>query len=82
LTRLDEDVKHGSVTIMGPNDLAAGTPIHASMMYSRNIEALVRHIFKDGALKLDRDDEIVRDCLVTHDGQVVHPRLTAQPKEH
>jgi H+-translocating NAD(P) transhydrogenase subunit alpha len=82
LTRLDEDVKHGSVTIMGPNDLAAGTPIHASMMYSRNIEALVQHILKDGALKLDREDEIVRDCLVTHDGQVVHPRLTAQPKEH
>jgi H+-translocating NAD(P) transhydrogenase subunit alpha len=82
LTRLDEDVKHGSVTIMGPNDLAAGTPIHASMMYSRNIEALVQHILKDGALQLDREDEIVRDCLVTHDGQVVHPRLTAQPKEH
>jgi H+-translocating NAD(P) transhydrogenase subunit alpha len=82
LTQHNQEVAHGSVSIIGPADLAAGTPIHASMMYSRNIEALVQHIVKDGALQLDREDEIVRDCLVTHDGQVVHPRLAPQPKEH
>jgi H+-translocating NAD(P) transhydrogenase subunit alpha len=38
------------VLILGPTDLAAGMPIHASQMYSRNIEALVQHIVKDGAL--------------------------------
>jgi hypothetical protein len=69
LTQHTQEVTHGSVSIIGPNDLAAGTPIHASMMYSRNIEALVQHIVKDGALQLDREDEIVRDCLVTHDGR-------------
>jgi H+-translocating NAD(P) transhydrogenase subunit alpha len=82
LTQHTQEVAHGSVSIIGPADLAAGTPIHASMMYSRNIEALVQHIVKDGALQLDRNDEIVRDCLVTHDGSVVHPRLAPQPKEH
>ncbi|HSJ05145.1 MAG TPA: Re/Si-specific NAD(P)(+) transhydrogenase subunit alpha [Longimicrobiales bacterium] len=81
LTRPDEEVQHGSVTILGPTDLAAGTSIHASQMYSRNIEALVQHIVKDGALQLDREDEIVRDCLLTYDGQVVHPRLSTNRKE-
>jgi H+-translocating NAD(P) transhydrogenase subunit alpha len=82
LTRAGEDVQHGRVTIFGPLDLAAGTQIHASQMYSRNIEALVQHIFKDGALQLDRADEIVRDCLLTFDGQIVHPRLSALTEVH
>src|SRR5690606_19165689 len=62
LTRPDENVRHGRVSILGPTDLAAGTPIHASQMYSRNVEALIQHIVKDGTLNLDRADEIVREC--------------------
>jgi len=77
LTRPDEEVRHGRALILGPTDLAAGTQIHASQMYSRNVEALVQHITKDGALNIDRDDEIVRECLVTDAGQIVHPRVSA-----
>jgi H+-translocating NAD(P) transhydrogenase subunit alpha len=77
LTRADEEVRHGSALIMGPTDLAAGMPMHASQMYSRNVEALVQHIMKDGALVIDASDEIVRDCLVTSGGEVVHPRVSA-----
>jgi H+-translocating NAD(P) transhydrogenase subunit alpha len=77
LTRADEEVRHGDVTILGPTDLAAGMATHASAMYSRNVEALVQHIVRDGALQLDASDEIVRDCLVTADGEIVHPRVSA-----
>jgi H+-translocating NAD(P) transhydrogenase subunit alpha len=77
LTRADEEVRRGSVSILGPTDLAAGMPIHASQMYSRNVEALIQHISSQGALKLDREDEIVRECLVTDGGDVVHPRVSA-----
>jgi NAD(P) transhydrogenase subunit alpha len=83
LTRPDEEIRHGRVLVLGPTDLAAGTPIHASQMYSRNVEALVGHISKDGALQLDRDDEIVRECLITDAGRVVHPRLApTSSQEH
>jgi H+-translocating NAD(P) transhydrogenase subunit alpha len=82
LTRADEEVRQGGVLVLGPTDLAAGTQIHASQMYSRNIEAVVQHIFKDGALQLDQADEIVHGCLVTFDGQIVHPRLGANREEH
>jgi H+-translocating NAD(P) transhydrogenase subunit alpha len=77
LTRPDEEVKHGGALILGPTDLAAGMPIHASQMYSRNVEALIQHISGNGALKLDREDEIVRECLVTDGGDIVHPRVNA-----
>jgi NAD(P) transhydrogenase subunit alpha len=77
LTRPDEEVRHGRALILGPTDLAGGTQIHASQMYSRNVEALVQHITKDGALNIDREDEIVRECLVTDAGQIVHPRVSA-----
>jgi NAD(P) transhydrogenase subunit alpha len=77
LTRPDEDVRHGPALILGPTDLAAGMPIHASQMYSRNIEALIQHISDNGVLKLEREDEIIRECLVTDGGDVVHPRVNA-----
>jgi H+-translocating NAD(P) transhydrogenase subunit alpha len=77
LTRADEEIVHGPALILGPTDLAAETPIHASQMYSRNVEAFIQHISKDGALNLDRQDEIVRESLVTDGGEVVHPRVAA-----
>jgi H+-translocating NAD(P) transhydrogenase subunit alpha len=77
LTRPDEEIRHGRARILGPTDLAGGMPIHASQMYSRNIEALVQHITKDGALHIDREDEIVRECLITDGGEIVHPRVSA-----
>ncbi|HKQ57065.1 MAG TPA: Re/Si-specific NAD(P)(+) transhydrogenase subunit alpha [Candidatus Eisenbacteria bacterium] len=59
-----EVVKHG-ITILGPLNIAATVPVHASQMYSRNIAALLTHLVKDKALHLDWDDEITRDtCLV------------------
>jgi NAD(P) transhydrogenase subunit alpha len=76
-TRADQEIVHGNALIFGPKDLAANTPIHASQMYSRNLEALIQHINKDGAVNIDREDEITRECLVTAGGEVVHPRVSA-----
>jgi NAD(P) transhydrogenase subunit alpha len=65
LTQPGADVVRHGVTILGPVNLAASLPVHASQMYSRNISALVTHLVKDQALHLDFEDEITRDtCLV------------------
>jgi H+-translocating NAD(P) transhydrogenase subunit alpha len=77
LTRLDEEVRHGHALILGPADLAAGMPGHASQMYSRNVEALVQHLWQDGEIRIDPADEIVKECLVTAGGDIVHPRVSA-----
>jgi H+-translocating NAD(P) transhydrogenase subunit alpha len=58
-------VKHG-VIIDGPLDLVTQLPVHASMMYSRNVMALVQHLSnKDGSPNLDFNDEITRGACVT-----------------
>ncbi len=44
-------------------------------MYARNITAFLLHLFRDGKLNLDTQDEITRETLLTHDGEVVNPRV-------
>ena len=74
-TQADQEVVTGGVTILGPTNLAATVPYHASQMYSNNITTLLLHLVKDGELVLDLDDEITQGTLVSRDGQVVHPRV-------
>jgi H+-translocating NAD(P) transhydrogenase subunit alpha len=62
-------VVHG-VTICGNENLPAEVPWHGSTLYSRNLTAFVLAFWKDGAFRLDLDDEIIRGCLVTHAGEV------------
>ncbi len=62
-------VVHG-VTICGHENLPAEVPWHGSTLYSRNLTAFVLAFWKDGAFRLDLDDEIIRGCLVTHAGEV------------
>ena len=44
-------------------------------MYARNISSFLLHIVKDGKLRLDKADEIMRDTLLTVDGEIVNQRL-------
>ena len=67
-------VKHG-VTIIGLINLASTVPFHASQMYARNVTAFLLYLFKDGRLQLNNEDQIVRDTLLTHAGEIVNARL-------
>jgi NAD(P) transhydrogenase subunit alpha len=67
-------VEHG-VTIVGVTDLTSRMCAHASQMYSRNMEKLLFYVTKDGAWKLDFKDEIVAGTVITHEGQIVHPKV-------
>jgi NAD(P) transhydrogenase subunit alpha len=75
LTRPGEVVEEGGVTILGPLNLPSTIPYHASQMYAKNIATFLKFLIKDGQLALNRDDEIVSETLVTHAGDVVHPRV-------
>jgi NAD(P) transhydrogenase subunit alpha len=75
LTRPGETVEHRGVSILGPLNLPSTIPFHASQMYARNIATFLKYLVKDGKIALDREDEIVRETLVTHQGEVVHPRV-------
>ncbi|HSJ16223.1 MAG TPA: Re/Si-specific NAD(P)(+) transhydrogenase subunit alpha [Longimicrobiales bacterium] len=77
VTRAGETIEHNGIYVLGPRDLPATMPVHASAMYSRNIVELLNHLVKDGQLNVDTSDEITRECLVTQGGEVVHARLAA-----
>lgn len=71
-TRPGESVVVDGVTYLGPLDIAASLPAHASQMLSRNLLALITHLAgSDGKWQLDFADEITRGCCLCHDGQPV-----------
>ena len=53
------------VTIVGLTNLPSTMPYHASMLYSRNVQALLLHLAPEGQLNLDWDDEITSGACVT-----------------
>ncbi len=75
LTRTGEVVVESGVTLVGYFNLASTVPYHASQMYARNAVTFLQHLVKDGQIPLDRDDEILRETLVTRGGEIVQPRV-------
>lgn len=71
LTRAGETVDEGGVSILGPVNLPASVPYHASQMYSKNITNFLTLLVKDGAVQLDSDDEIIQTTMVTRNGNVL-----------
>lgn len=63
------------MTIIGTVNLAGAALGHASQMYTKNLAAFILHLVKGGALRLDLEDEVIRETLLTRDGQVVHPQI-------
>lgn len=59
LTQPGETVEHHGVTIIGPLNLPSTMPMHASQMFSRNVQTLVDLLRKDGKLTLDMSDDII-----------------------
>ena len=73
LTRPGETVTVDGVRIVGPVNLPAQLPYHASEMYARNVYNFLKPaIGKDGALAIDWNDEVFAQSALTHDGQVRH----------
>jgi H+-translocating NAD(P) transhydrogenase subunit alpha len=75
LTKANERVVANGVTILGPTNLASEAPTHASQMFSANVTALLQHIVKQGELQLNREDEIIRETMATHGGEVTNSRI-------
>ena len=68
-------VTAGGVKIVGIANLAGRVATDASALYARNLVAFTTLLVKDGELKPDLEDEILKAALVTHGGEIVHPQL-------
>ena len=75
LTRTGETVRQYGVTVIGAINLASSVPYHSSQMYARNISTFLAYMMKDGKLQLNQQDEIIRETMVTHGGEIVNTRV-------
>jgi len=75
LTRGGEIVIEHGVTIIGAFNLASSVPYHASQMYAKNVTAFLLNLVKDGKVQINETDEIHRETLLTHGGEIVNARV-------
>lgn len=80
-SKLFEDVvTDNGVTIMSGDLLERQVPYDASKMLSGNFTAFLTHFYdkETSELKVDLGDEIMRGCLLTQGGEIIHERFKNQ----
>jgi NAD(P) transhydrogenase subunit alpha len=75
LTRPGEVVVEHGVTILGPTNIPATIPFHASQMFAKNIVTFLLNMVKEGKVEMNMEDEVVAESMVTRDGEVVNARV-------
>ena len=76
-SKVNEEVVVNGVRIIGLGNLSGRVAVHASQMYSANLHSLLEEYWdKDTkTFKLNLEDEIIKGCLITHQGQIVNEQL-------
>ena len=72
LTEPGSTIRHNGVIVDGPLNLASQAAIHASEMFAKNLLNLLELMVEEDQLKINREDEVVDGCLLTHEGALVH----------
>jgi H+-translocating NAD(P) transhydrogenase subunit alpha len=72
LTRAGTSVEHAGVRILGPVNLPATLPYHASEMYARNLFNFLKPAIPKGELAIDWQDEVFAGAVLTHEGAIKH----------
>jgi H+-translocating NAD(P) transhydrogenase subunit alpha len=74
VSRPGETVTVGGVHVLAPLNVPASMPLHASLLFSRNLTAFLQAFTHEGAFRLDPNDDIQQGALITHAGEVRHAR--------
>ncbi len=75
LTKADQTIVEHGVTILGPTNLPAEVAHDASVMFANNITKFVQNLYPKGKTEINFEDDIVRETLVAHEGEVAHPKV-------
>jgi NAD(P) transhydrogenase subunit alpha len=74
LSRPGERVLVDGITILAPLNLPATMPLHASLLFSRNLTAFIQAFTQEKAFRVDLKDDIQQGAVITHEGTVTHAR--------
>jgi len=76
LTKNNETIMHNGVSIVGNSALSSSMPYDASKLYGKNVLNFLQLITsKEGGLQLNFEDDLVKGCCITHNGEIVHERV-------
>lgn len=70
LTKAGEAVEHAGRRILGPLNLPAGAPFHASEMYARNLQHFLELLVGEEGVRPDFEDDLVAATCLCHAGEV------------
>ena len=72
LTRIDQEVDHAGVLVLGPGNLAATVAGDSSLLFARNAWNLLQLLWdkKEKQLGVPLDDDVVAGTLLTHAGEI------------
>ena len=75
LSAPDQHVEKHGVHILGPTNLPALVPADASALYARNVIDFLKLIIdKEGNVSIDLEDDIVKACMMTGNGKLMHDK--------
>ena len=73
----DQTIDYKGIKLVGAGNLPSSVATESSRLYSRNLYNFLEYItdkeFKE--ININFDDEIIKACVLTHDGQVVNPNF-------
>lgn len=75
LTEPGKVVTKYGVTIVGLVNVPSTVPYHSSMLAARNLTNFLLYISKNGKFRIDLEDEIIKNTLLFHGGQLISQRF-------
>jgi len=76
-SQVGQEIESGGVRIIGLANLPGRVAVNASQMFSSNLYNLVDEFWnpEEKRFALDFDDEIVKGCVITHQGEIVNQMI-------
>ena len=75
LTKPGETAVHHGVQIVGPLNLPATMPVHASQLYARTVLAMIQEFAGEDGFAVNFEDEIFKGACIAHGSEVVNERI-------
>jgi len=76
-SQIDKEIDVDGVRIIGLSNLPGRVTVHASQMFSSNLYSLVEEFWdtEEKRFDLNFEDEIVKGCVITHQGEIVNETI-------
>ena len=78
LTEKGETILYSGIKIHGPENVPSMVGNHASELYAKNLQNFLELLIHEGEIKIDLEDEIINESLITYDGEIHNPKIKEQ----